>query len=230
MTNFEMQSKTGSVKGSSTQGFLLISQIKGDTIITRDGGLRAVVVVSSTNFVLKSPEEQTAIIQRFQSFLNALDFPIQILIQSRRLDIHSYLEKLREKQLQQQNELLRVQTEEYIEYIKKLLQFGNIMGKTFYVIVPYAGGIMTNKKGLASKLSNLLNPAKEISMSQEKFVRDCRVIGERVAHIEGGLSSIGLRTMRLNTQELVELLYHSYNLIAIEGEKVEIENMQVVTN
>lgn len=228
MPNFEMQHSSGAGKGSSTQGFLVISQIKNDTVITKDGGLRAIVAVSSTNFVLKSPDEQTAIIQRFQAFLNALDFPVQFVIQSRRLDIHAYLEKLREKQLQQQNELLRVQTEEYIEYIRKLLEFGNIMSKRFYVVVPYAGGISTTKKGMLTTLQNFFNPAKDIAMSQEKFVRDTRVLNDRIAHVEGGLSSIGLRTMRLNTQELVELVYHSYNLTAVEGERVEIENMQVV--
>lgn len=211
---------------SSTQGFLLISEVKSDTVVTRDGGLRAIIAVSSTNFVLKSTEEQEAILARYQSFLNALDFPVQILIRSRRLDISAYLRKLREKQMQQANELLRVQTEEYIEYISKLLEFGNIMSKTFYVIVPYAGSLVS-KQGLLKKFANLLNPAKEIYSSSEKFLEELRVLNDRVAHIEGGLSSMGLRTMRLNSQELVELLYHSYNLSNVETQTLNVEKIQI---
>lgn len=221
---FEMQS--GKKSSPTSQGFLLISEIKADTVVTTDGGLRAVIAVSSTNFVLKSTEEQEAILARYQSFLNALDFPIQILIRSRRLDIASYLQKLKEKQLQQANELLRVQTEEYVEYVSKLLEFGNIMSKTFYVIVPYAGSLVA-QTGFFRKLSGILSPGKQIYSSHEKFTSELRVLNDRIAHVEGGLQSMGLRTMRLNSQELVELLYHSYNLSNIETQTVDVEKLRI---
>jgi len=221
-----LEMQRGKKSASSTQGFLLISEVKSDTVVTRDGGLRAIIAVSSTNFVLKSTEEQEAILARYQSFLNALDFPVQILIRSRRLDISSYLQKLREKQMQQANELLRVQTEEYIEYVSKLLEFGNIMSKTFYVVVPYAGSLVS-KQGFLKKFAGLFNPTKEIYSSSEKFAEELRVLNDRVAHIEGGLSSMGLRTMRLNSQELVELLYHSYNLSNVETQTLNVEKIQI---
>ncbi|MCL5436100.1 MAG: hypothetical protein M1275_03400 [Patescibacteria group bacterium] len=216
----------GKKTSSTTQGFLLISEIKADTIVTTDGGLRAVVAVSSTNFVLKSTEEQEAILARYQSFLNALDFPIQVLVRSRRLDIGNYLRKLREKEMQQANELLRVQTEEYIEYVGKLLEFGNIMSKTFYVIVPYAGSLVSTQ-GFAKKLSSIFNPGKEIYSSHEKFQQELRVLNERVGHIESSLSSMGLHIMRLNSQELTELLFHSYNLSNVETQILKVEDLQI---
>jgi hypothetical protein len=205
---------------------LLIAEIKADTIVTTDGGLRAVIAVSSTNFVLKSTEEQEAILSRYQSFLNSLDFPIQILVRSRRLDIASYLNKLREKQLRQPNELLRVQTEAYVEYVEKLLEFGNIMSKNFFVIVPYAGSLAINQ-GFTKRFLSILNPGKEIYTSHEKFRDELRVLNDRVAHIEASLSSMGLRTMRLNSQELAELMFHSYNLSSIGNEILNIEKLEI---
>ncbi|MBI4054222.1 MAG: hypothetical protein HY397_02750 [Candidatus Doudnabacteria bacterium] len=217
MAELEMQQQKGGGKGSSTQHFLLISEVRSDAIVTKDGGLRAVIVVSSTNFVLKSPDEQQAIIARYQSFLNALDFPLQILIQSRRLDIKGYLEKLREFQMQQANELLRVQTEEYIEYVSKLLELGNIMSKIFLVIVPYAGGIVT-KQGLVKKVVGFFSPAQELYMENERFMQNLGVLNDRVGRVQNGLSSMSLRTLRLNSQELVELIYNSYNLTAVHSD------------
>src|SRR6185369_16239807 len=114
--------------------------IKQNTVVMKDGSIRAILVVSSTNFSLKSADEQNAMISAYQNFLNGLDFPIQIVMQSRKLDIHSYLDKLRGVMQQQTNELLRLQTQEYIEYISKLIEFASIMNKTFYVVIPLTTG------------------------------------------------------------------------------------------
>src|SRR3990167_8041994 len=138
MAKQEMQSPTmaGNKPTVSTQAFLDIAEIKENIVIMKDGSFRAIVVVSSTNFSLKSVEEQNALIAAYQNFLNSLEFPVQIVMQSRKLDIHAYLDKLRSTMQQQTNELLRLQTQEYIEYISKLIEFASIMNKTFYVIIP----------------------------------------------------------------------------------------------
>ena len=229
MVNFEMQNKTGisgAKTGSSTQTFLEISEIKDDAIVTSDGGLRAVVAVSSTNFVLKSQDEQQAIIAHYQAFLNAQEFSLQILMQSRHLDIHGYLEKIQARQMQQTNELLRMQTEEYIAYIGKLLEFGNIMNKTFYIVIPYSSGD-TVKTGLVDKLKNLINPAGNIVVSRDHFQAGLSQLEDRVARVSGELGSMGLRTMRLNTQELVELLFNSYNVSSAQKGRVDIGELDV---
>src|SRR3989344_5732169 len=121
----------------STQQYLDIAEIKEDTVVLNDGTLRAVLLVSSINFSLKSEDEQNAIISSYISFLNFLEFPLQIVIQSRKLDIDSYLLRLKKIEKEQTNELLRMQTTEYRQYISELVEIGDIMTKRFYVVVPY---------------------------------------------------------------------------------------------
>src|SRR3990167_9568631 len=187
MAKNEMQS--GSLSGNkptaSTQAYLDISEIKEGTIIMRDGSLRAVVVVSSTNFSLKSIDEQNAIIASYQNFLNALEFPIQILMQSRKLEINTYLDRLHGIMQQQTNELLRIQTQEYIEYIGKLVEFASIMNKTFYVTIPL--GTAATKSGFFEKLTNLINPAREISMKSRDFEKAREELSKRVNQVTSGL-------------------------------------------
>lgn len=220
MRGIDMQKK-GNKGGSSTQSFLELSEIKDDVIVARDGGLRAVVAVSSTNFILKSKDEQDAIIARYQAFLNALEFPIQILMQSRHLDVHGYLEKIQAKQMQQKNELLRMQTEEYVSYVSKLLEYGNIMNKTFYVIVPFNAGVAV-KSGFLDKVKSLLSPGKELVMNREKFIADLQQLNDRAIRVSGELSSMGLQTMRLTTPELVELLFNSYNIASAQRGRLDL--------
>lgn len=224
-----MQKKSSSAAGSSTQDFLMISEIREDVIVTPDGGLRAVIAVSSTNFLLKSPDEQNAILARYQDFLNTLGFPVQILMQSRKLDVHGYLEKMRVRALQHTNELLRVQTEEYIEYISKLLEYGNIMNKTFFVVVPF-NSQTASKQGFFDKLSNFISPAKKLIESRKKMLEGLEVLNDRVSRVENGLSSVGLRTMKLNTTELVDLLYQSYNIGSSQANWVDLQSVNFTKN
>ncbi len=228
MAKTEMQS--GQLSGNkptvSTQSFLDIAEIKQGTVILKDGSLRAVMVVSAINFSLKSQEEQNALISSYQSFLNSLEFPIQILMQSRKLEVNDYLEKMRGIMTQQRNELLRMQTQEYIEYIAKLIEFASIMNKTFYVIVPYSGDAAS---GAGGKLGSLLNPTGSIQLKSSDFEKRREDLYQRVDQVVGELSSMGLRTLILNTEELVELLYNSYNLSAASPIRIKsIEELQMV--
>ncbi len=205
-----MQNLTGNKPTASTQKYLDIAEIKEDTIIMRDGSLRAVIVISSVNFSLKSGDEQNALISSYQNFLNALEFSIEIVMQSRKLDIHAYLDKLRSTMQQQTNELLRMQTQEYIEYISKLIEFASIMNKTFYIVVPLTTGAV--KSGIFAKLTGLFSPAKAISTQKLGFESSREELLKRTNQISAGLGSMGLKTIVLNTEELVELMYNSYNL------------------
>jgi hypothetical protein len=211
----------------STQAHLDVAEIREGTVVLRDGSLRAVIVVSSTNFSLKSGDEQNALIDSYQSFLNSLDFPIQILMQSRKLDIHSYLDKLRAVMQQQTNELLRLQTQEYIEYVAKLIEFASIMNKTFYVVVPYSPFI--TKDGVMQKIRNLINPIKNISLKKQEFEGHKEQLYQRVNQILGSLNAMGLHTLVLDTEELVELLYNSYNFdTASQVQIKKIEELDLV--
>ncbi|MDP4000753.1 MAG: hypothetical protein Q8P83_00735 [bacterium] len=208
----EMQSRklSGKKPHVSTQGRLDIAEIKQGTIVLKDGSLRAVIAVSSTNFSLKSNDEQNALISVYQSFLNSLQFPIQILMQSRKLDINVYLDKLRSIMQEQTNELLRMQTQEYIEYISKLIEFASIMNKSFYVIVPFS--TQAAKEGFFQKFMSLLNPVGTLGTQKHNFEKHRELLFQRVNQLTSGLSGMNLRAIILGTEELVELLYNSYNL------------------
>ncbi len=209
MVDFQKKGSTGK-KAESTQKYLSMAEVKGDTVIMKDGSLRSVVAVSSTNFALKSEDEQNALTGAYQNFLNALDFPIQILMHSRVLEIQDYLEKLRGLAAGQTNELLRIQMTEYIEYVARLVEYANIMSKNFYVVIPYTLG-EPMKDTLMSKVKKIFNPAVNIAMKEEEFEKAGEKLEERVSQVMGGLGVMGLRTMKLNTEDLIELLYQSYN-------------------
>ncbi|HYV33971.1 MAG TPA: hypothetical protein VE973_03950 [Candidatus Limnocylindria bacterium] len=210
--NLEMQSKK-KLPGKATQSFLRISEIKNDVVVTDDGSLRAIIGVSSTNFDLKSQEEQDSIIFNFQRFLNSLEFSIQILMQSRKMEIGGYIEKLKKLAEKQTNELLRVQTAEYTEFVSRLIENASIMNKNFYIIVPLGESIFPQASGF---ISNLLggNKSKEISKKIENFEKAKEKLNIRVSSVLANLSSLGVKSQRLNTGEIIQLYYNSYNFDA----------------
>ena len=194
----------------STQQYLDVAEIKEDAAIMRDGTLRAVLLVSSINFALKSEDEQDSIIAAYISFLNNINFPIQIVIQSRELNIDSYLHMLDERQKVQTNELLKIQTNEYIHYITELVSMSKIMTKRFYIVIPY-NPLADKEKSLSSKLLDVLRPATVIRMKEEKFLKNKAELDRLVENVMGGLTSAGLHSVQLDTQGLIELYYNSYN-------------------
>lgn len=195
---------------AATQKFLDVAEVKEDTIVLKSGSLRAVIAVSSINYDLKSTDEQDAIISQYQNFLNSLDFPVQILISSRKLDMKHYLDFLEEKEKEQTGELMRLQISEYKNFINQMVSVSNIMDKNFYIIVPFSP-IENAERGFFSNFSNMLNPKKNILQKRENFETYKSQLFQRVDHISAGLSGIGLRLAPLKTQDLVELLYNSYN-------------------
>ena len=193
---------------STTQDFLDFDQIKNGIIILKNKGLRSILMVSSINFVLKSNEEQEAILYQFQNFLNSLDFPCQILVMSRRLNITGYLEKLKEIEKKEENELLQVQTSEYRKFISQIMKGGSIMQKTFYVVVPFTIR-ETQAEGNSKKSSNL-------ELTQEAFERAKNQLLQRVEFVMLGLRSCSLESVPLNTLEISELLWSLYHPLEAE--------------
>lgn len=214
MSNTQKQKKVG----LSSQKYLEISQIKDDIIIMKNGSLRAILMVSSINFALKSIEEQDAIIFHYQGFLNSLDFSVQIVVSSRKLNLDNYLQVLRDQEKKQINELLRMQTSSYIEYIQGLVKMANIVSKMFYVVVPFAVS-ETKGGGVMSKAGAILSPSKIIS-GREAFEKYRDQLLQRVDHVIENLSSSGLRMTMLTTQELIELYYNLYNPELSEKQKL----------
>lgn len=203
----------------STQQFLDISEIREDTVVMRDGSLRAIVLVSSINFALKSEEEQNAIIASYVGFLNNIDFPMQIVIQSRELNIDGYMDKLKQKEKEQTNELLKIQTGEYIQYINELISMSQIMNKRFYVVIPY-NPVADQQKRFFARMTDIFKPASVIRMKEEKFLKRKMELMRRVENIMGGLTSTGLNSVQLDTQSLIELYYNTYNPRISQNQKL----------
>jgi type IV secretory pathway VirB4 component len=209
----------GGQKLASTQAYLPISEIKEGVVVMKDHSLRAVLIASSLNFALRSEQEKDAIVSSYQSFLNSLTFPIQIVASSRKLDLSKYIDGIRGLAGSQDNPLLKVQTEEYANFIGKMLEYSNIMEKRFYVVVPYfpAGVDVTGKvNDLVGKKSKI--PAGSFEDNKKKLLG-------RVDVVLSGLTSIGLRCSALATKDLLELYYTSYNPDTAQNQKLaEIEN------
>jgi type IV secretory pathway VirB4 component len=219
--------KTMKNKAPSTQAHLPIQEIKEGIVVLKDGTLRAVLMCSSINFSLKSEDEQNALISSYVSFLNSLDHPLQIVIQSRRLQIKPYLEMLSQKEAEQPNELLRVQTADYRAFVQELVEIGQIMTKRFYVVVPY-DPLLNRKKNYFTRLKELIKPALTLRLKEEKFQQRKEDLDGRLRQVIGGLEGMGLTVMPLDTQATIELLYSTYNPDVAFSEQLEpIEQIQV---
>jgi len=204
-------------QSKSTQQFVDIKEIKDGVVILKNGGLRRVLMVSGINFELKSEEEQNAIIYGYQDFLNSLDFSIQVVIHSRRLNIDAYLEKLKERMEIETNELLRSQIDEYIQFVSSFVAENEIMTKTFFVIIPY--DIIQIPKGGQKVLqlvkSGTPSAGHSIDQSLEEKIRQ---LDQRTDQVLQGLTQLGLRAVILNDEELIELFYNLYNPAAKKKE------------
>lgn len=212
---------------ASTQEYLDIAEIRDDTVVLKSGTLRGVLLVSSINFALKSEEEQEAVIQGYITFLNSLDFPTQIVVQSRRLNIDNYIAELKQKEHDQTNELLRMQTAEYRRYIQELVSLGEIMAKRFYMIVPYEPA-QDQKKGFMYRLTEIFTPATVIKLNEEKFQEYKLALDRRMDTVMSGLLSFGISSAQLDTQSLIELFYNTYNPAVSNNQKLqEVGKLQV---
>lgn len=196
---------------AATQKFLRIKGIRDGIVILESGVLRSVVLASSINFALLSEEEQNAKLFAFQDFLNSLEFPVEIVVQTRVLNISKYLEKVREAERMQENELLRMQISEYAEYISSLVELANITTTHFYVSVPYLPPVTGGPSGPFGKLKTMFSPAAQVKKELETFEKSKEELQTRIGLVIGGLSGIGIRAAALDTQEVVELLYSWYN-------------------
>ncbi len=197
---------------ATTQDFVPIRDIKDGVVILKNGQLCKIILASSINFALKSRDEQQAILFQYQNFLNTLDFSRQIYVQSRRLNNAPYIATLEERQDIQDNDLMRIQLREYIEFIRSFTSEADVMAKSFFVVIPYTAP----KISLRSSFKNILNSA-TYDNSENSFNEQRLQLEQRQSVVEQGLNRIGVRTIALQTDELVEFFYHIYNPGDISG-------------
>lgn len=220
-TDSVRQAPSKKMPASGTQVFLKIAEIRDDSLVLKNGGIRSVIKVSSINFNLKSEEEQNAIIYSYQSFLNTIDFPVQIVIRSKKLDIDEYLEKLKAKAETQTNDLLKKQTTEYIDYIAKLVEYADIMEKEFFVVVPY-DPIRAQTPNLIQQLFANMNPKDTITGQKtrhKEFADLKKKLNARINTVKAGLENCGLQAKELTTKELVAMFYNIYNPVVSRYQK-----------
>lgn len=206
----------------ATQEFVPIKEIRDGIVVLKDGGLRAIVLANSINLSLKSNDEQTAIILQFQSFINTLDFPIQISVQSRKLDIRPYLILLEQRIKQQTEPLLKIQTKEYMEFIKNFTESVNIMTKSFFIVVPYTQPPIKPDSDLFRKVFEKKTKEEEKLAQELDFEEKRSQLEQRVSVIQQGLARCGIKSAQLGTEEVVEVFYKIFNPGEQEG-KIKIE-------
>ena len=202
------------IVNNTSQEFIPVKEIRDGVVILKDGSMQMVLLASSLNFALKSKDEQVAIILQYQNFLNSLDFSMQILIQSRRLDIRPYLATLDDRIGAQTEELLRIQTKEYKEFIKKFTESVSIMSKTFFIVVPYNTPLIAAGVNLSSGLfGGLFGKKPEAGSTEElaSFEDNRTQLEQRSSVITQGLGRLGVRTIPLGTEELIELFFKIFN-------------------
>ena len=201
------------INARATQEFVPIKEIRDGIIILEDGSMQALLLASSINLSLKSAEEQEGVIAQFQNFLNSLDFSLQIVVESRRLDIRPYMALLEQRMQTQPEPLLKIQTREYINFIKNFTETVAIMSKQFIVVVPYgaqvsSGDITKGFFGSSSKKETLPGgKSSEMVEFEEKRTQ----LEERIGVVQQGLVRVGVRTVQIGTEEAIEMFYKVFN-------------------
>ncbi len=207
----------------ASQQFVKIKDIRDGVVYLKNGGLRQVLIVSGINFELKSEGEQGAILANFQRFLNSLDFGVQFFVHSRKVNIARYLANMEEHKKEETNELLRVQIEEYINFVRNFIEENAIINKNFFVIVPYDPvALSSGAKGILGGLfgRGLGNEVKRTKETTEE--ENAAQLKERVTQVIEGLAAIELRAVPLENEELVELFYNLYNPQAVDKKGITV--------
>ena len=196
----------------STKQLVEISNIIENIVLLKNGSLRAVIEVLAINFELRSEDEQLAILQNFQRFVNSIDFPLQIVVNSRKLNIDDYVQLIDKSSGELTNELLKIQATEYSKFIKELSDLSKIMSKKFYIVVPFYVFEAPSKSGITQSLKSIFKPstiAKELTPEQLETYKG--QLNQRTELISDGLIGMGLKTKILKKDALLNLFYGLYN-------------------
>jgi len=206
-----------------------IKEIKQSTVTVMDGSFRQVVMVGGVNFSLKSEMEQNIITQGYQTFLNSIDFPLQILIHSRKVNIDKYIETLTKRKEIEQSPILQNQIDEYSKFVEGFVEKNAIMEKVFLVVISfYPTSMLPSAKSVSGVMSMFggkkkASPAETTQHSEEAdklFGENLAQLSQRTAQVTSGLLNIGLEATVLDDEQLVELFYNFYNPQTVERQKV----------
>jgi len=207
-----------------TQKFVELKEVRNGVAYLKGGGMRKILIVSGVNFDLKSDDEQELILSTFQNFLNSLDFAIQFFIHSRKINIDEYLDRMSARKHEETNELLKIQIDEYVEFIRAFVEHNSIINKSFFVIIPYDPTALAEQtKGFFGGVFSK-KPASAAAQATER--ENLEQLDHRVSQVKDGLEGIGLRAAALSDEEIIELFYNLYNPQFVERKDLEITKPQ----
>lgn len=210
---------------ANTQDLVDIKEIRENTVILKSGKICQVLIIGGLNFSLKSEAEQNVITQAYQNFLNSLNFPIQIIIHSRKLSIHKYLDFLETRRGQESSPLLQDQIAEYKDFVGKLVAENAIMIKTFLVTVSFTSASLPSSSGFFSSIPGMgkkNDTKKQDAENSMEFRANLQQLTQRVSQVQQGLSAIGLDAAVLDEEQLVELFYNFYNPETVEKDELPV--------
>lgn len=218
------------MEAANSQDLVLIEEVRDDILILKSGAICKIVMVGGVNFILKSEEEKDALVLQYQDFLNSLDFTLQILIHSRKINIEKYLNELENHKLAEPSSLLQNQISEYQEFIRSFVAYNAIMSKVFLVVVPYYPSILPSAASGINKLlpfgkkNSAEEAAQNAAQKEEEFKKNALSLQQRVDQVIDGLSAMGLQTEVLGKEQLVELFYNFYNPETVEKEGIPLSD------
>jgi len=196
----------------STKQLVTVSNIIDNIVLLKNGSLRSVIEVSAINFELRSEGEQIAILQNFQRFMNSIDFPLQIVINSRKLNIDEYIKLIEQSSNELTNELLKIQATEYSKFVKELSDLSNIMSKKFYIVVPFYVFETPSKSGIVQSFKSIFKPSTVMrELTPEQLETYKSQLLQRTELIFDGLIGMGLKAKTLEMDDLMNLFYGLYN-------------------
>ena len=205
------------VNPNSTQAALQVAEVRDNLAIMKDGSFRAVIMCRAINFDLISMQEKESVEYAYQGFLNSLEFPIQIVVRSRKVNINTYIDRLAALHSQKSNMLLQKLMEDYLDFVVALAEEASIMDKTFYVVIPFhdtaisKDTVVKGAKGVFKNIFGFRSKQNKVVIDGEALARAKDELFNRVQSVAQGLGNCGVQTVPLDTQGIIELFYDSYN-------------------
>lgn len=194
-----------------TRQIVEVEEFRGSVVVLKNRTLRMVLEVSAINFELRSEQEQTAVIQGFQQFINSLDFPLQIVVTSRRFDVDEYLKNVEKSTENVEGDLLKIQAAEYIRFVRELSTLANIMAKKFYIIVPFYVIEAPSGSGIIDSVKNIFKSTRPKAIPDDKLDAYKTQLEQRAELVFDGLIGLGLKIKTIEGDELADLFYSFYN-------------------
>lgn len=193
----------------SAQDFVPIADIVDNVVLFKDGGAAIVLESTSLNFGLLSEREQEAVIAAYAALINSLSFATQILIRTQRKNIASYLNQLDMRMAALSNEKLKSLMLSYKKFISETIKKRNVLGKRFFIIIPFSPLELGFNKGLfpGSDKKASIPYSKSYTLKKAKTV----LLPKR-DHLIRQCARLGLKLNQLSRDELINLYYDIHNL------------------